>query len=271
MFVRVFDNVSNAYFKSAVYAVLNGGWYEKQLVVFSFDGDKYFKLIDYLEKEDPSNPVVLINTIIPSFPKSAPEWMFKRSNDVDQILEDYNGLLNADIRFFEYRGYPWIYEDKHLLTELLNGKMVSIEKYKHLLITDDHYQNEGWHYIETQEDINFVLEQTSWFHDSVITKLNYVSGSYVDEHNTMHCTDSIRRLDIYVNSQWCKSIQMVFEGVTAFNLRPSADNHTSFIFDASLFLKDAIIFFCDGTLDHADKSYDGTWVESYSLRWKFLE
>lgn len=39
------------------------------------------------------------------------------------------------------------------------------------------------------------------------------------------------------DSQWCDTIEMVFEGVTAFNLRPAGDNYTSGISAAHSFQK----------------------------------
>jgi len=271
MLVRVFDSQQNVYFKSDVYAIINSGWYEKQLVVFSSGGDRYLKFFDYLEKSNPTQPIALINTIIPSSSVSSSEWMFKRSNDVDKTLDDYAGLLDTDIRFFEYRGYSWIYEDKILLTELLNGNAVSTKGYELQILAPNTYQLEGWNYTEAQEDVNFLLEQTSGFHDSVIKDLSYVSGSYVDDNKAMYCTDSVRTVTIRFDSQWCRSIEMVFEGVTALNLRPSVDNHFSYIYSASLFLRNATIFFCDEHMNDVDKTYEGTWIESYSLRWRFYE
>ena len=271
MFARVFDSQQNVYFKSEVYAIINAGWYEKQLVVFLSGGTRYFKLFDYLEKSNPTQPIALINTIIPSSSVSSSEWIFKRSNVVDKTLDDYAGLLSADIRFVEYRGYSWIYEDKILLTELLKGNAVSTKGYELQILAPGAYQLEGWSYIETQEDVDFLLEQTSGFHDSVIKELSYVSGSYVDDNKAMHCTDSTRTVTIRFDSQWCNSIEMVFEGVTALNLRPSQDNYDSIIFSASLFLRNATIFFCDDGMDDVDKTYEGTWIESYSLRWRFYE
>jgi hypothetical protein len=130
---------------------------------------------------------------------------------------------------------------------------------------------DGWSYIESQCDIDFILEQTCWFHDSVLRELNYVSGSYVDDKKHMFCTDSIRQVTMRFDSQQCRPIEMVFEGVSALNLRPHSDNYSSNLYGASLFLQNASIFFCEEQMDRIDKSYEGTWIESYSLRWRFSE
>jgi len=271
MFVRVFDAQRNTYFKSEVYAVINGGWYEKRLVVFSSGDDRYFKFFDYLDKSNPTSPEALINTIVSSGFTYDPEWIFKQSSGPDKKLEDYEELLSSDIRFFEYIGCSWIYENRPLLAELLGGDAVSTKEYEHLMLAPNAHQLEGWHYVEEQQDVDFLLEQTGGFHDSVLKELSYVSGAFVDEKKSMYCTDSVRSVTMRFDSQWCRPIEMIFEGVVALNLRPCQDNYTSEIYKASLLLQNASIFFCDGMMDNIDKDYAGTWIESFSLRWRFCE
>jgi len=270
MLARVFDIRSNTYFRSEVYAIINSGWYEKRLVVFSSGNERYFRFFDYLDKSDPQNPKALINSIFHDGFHSDFEWIHQRTNNVDKQLDDNLGLQNNDIRFFEYSGYSWIYEDKQLLTKLLKGDMVSTKGFEHQLRDSNTYKLEGWHYVETQQDIDFILEQTSSFHDSAIKELNYVSGAYVDGKNFLHCTDSERRVIMHVDSQLCRPVEMIFEGVTALNLRPASDNQSSSIYGVTLSLQDASVFFCDGAISGAEELYAGTWIKAYSLRWRFV-
>ena len=132
-------------------------------------------------------------------------------------------------------------------------------------------RQENWHYIESQEDVDFLLKQTYSFHDTVLKDLKYVSGSYVDDNKAMKCVDTEKRVTMCFDSQLCRSIELVFEGVVALNLRPHPDNCFSGIFCASVLLNNASMFFCDTKLDSADKSYEGTWIESHSLRWRFYD
>ena len=270
MFVRIFDMQLNTYFKSEVYAVINSGWYEKQLVVFPSGGDSYFKFFDYLDKSDPKEPKVLINSILSNGFHSDFEWIHQKSDNVDKQLEDYMGLLGSDIRFFEFKGYSWIYNDKQLLAKLLKGDTISTKDFEHQMLDSNAHKIEGWHYIEKQQDIDFILEQTSGFHDSVLKDLSYISGAYVDEKNSMFCTDSERQVAMRFDSQWSRPIEMIFEGVTALNLRPSSDNYSSNIYGATLQLQNASVFFCDDTINAIDELYTGTWVKAYSLRWRFV-
>ena len=127
---------------------------------------------------------------------------------------------------------------------------------------------EGWNYVENQQDIDFILKETRGFHDTVLKDLSYISSSYVNEKKSMYCINSIRQVTMRFDSQFCNAIEMVFEGVVALNLRPAPDNYTSEIFNASLLLRDGIIFFADSR-DGITRAYDGTWIEAHGLRWKF--
>ena len=271
MFVRVFDKQNNKYFKSEVYAVINGGWYEKRLVVFLTDDGSYFKFFDYIDKSNPKEPKVLIDSISSNKFSDTVEWIYKNEDCVEKRLKDYEEVLSDDIRFFEYRGYPWIYKDKALLTELLKGEAVSTKGYEHQLLPSSAHYVEGWHYVAKQKDIDFLLEQTSGFHDSVLKKLDYISGSYVDDKNQMYCMDSIKQVIMCFDSQWCPPIEMVFEGVVGLNLRPCLENQTSYLYDASLFEVNETIFFFDSQIDMIDRDYGGTWIEAYGLRWRFCD
>ena len=86
----------------------------------------------------------------------------------------------------------------------------------------------------------------------------------------MYPVTDIRQVTMFFDSQCCDTIEMVFEGVTAFNLRPAGDNYTADISVASLIIKDASIFFCDDRIEEWDESYKGIWITAYGLRWRFV-
>ena len=268
MFVRVYDNLSDIYFKSEVYAVINPGWYEKRLVIVpSNDGD-YFKFFDYLDKQNPQAPKALINLILPRGFSDKFESVYQRTSNVNENIAYYAELLDKDIRFFAYNGYRWIYEDKAFLSKLLKGERISTKDYQNRIID---YKQVGWRYIETQSDADFLLEQAHSFHDTVLKDLNYISGAYIDNKNHMYPIDSKRQVIMRFDSQWCRSIELIFEGVTALNLRPALDNYDSSIYGASLLCQNSSVFFCDTQMNSIDKTYEGTWIESYSLRWRFCD
>ena len=105
--------------------------------------------------------------------------------------------------------------------------------------------------------------------DTVIRGLDYVSGAYVNADKSMYPLADVRSVSILIQSQQCRDFEMIFEGVTALNLRPAVDKYTADIYDASLFVRDASVFFSDSCLEKPDTSYEGTWITAYGLRWRF--
>lgn len=268
MRVRVYDKLTDSYFHSEVYAIINTGWYEKHLVLVPAPSGHYMKFYDYLDKSDKASvPSVLINTIVSEYPT---DWIYVRSGSVDILLTEYQQRLSqSEIRFFEYMGFSWLYVNKEVLTKLLFGEHLVIKgSLFETRLIDTHVS--GWNYIETTSDINALLEFAYGFHDSVIKSISYVSGAYVNDDKSMYPSADIRTVTVLIDSQWCATIELIFEGVTALNLRPPADNCTADIFGASLFIKNASVSFFDSEIDMPDTTNSGTWVNSYSLRWRTI-
>jgi len=271
MINKVFDKKTNTYFKSVVYAIINSGWYEKRLVIVEHNGENYFKFYDYLDKENSSDTKVMINTITHGGFTSEFEVLCVKTKDPSIQLDKYKDSLDESIMFFEFCGYKWIFENKLLLTKLLKGEMVSIKEFEDKIIDFGVYRLNGWNYIETKEDIDFIMKETAGFHDSCIVKLNYTSGSYVNDENAMICVDNVRCVTMDFDSQWCNGIELVFENVISLNLRPSLDNYSSNIYEITLFVKDYEVYFYDSSVGDIDEMYQGTWLKSNTLRWRFLD
>jgi len=269
MRARAYDSNTNSYFKSEVFAEINMGWYEKQLLLVPSDSGAHVRFFDYFDKSDPKEPKVLINMITPAGPAEE-KWIYEHSGCVDTQLAAFAGLLNKGIRFFAYSGYPWIFADKSLMVELLNGSVIPV---KGSVFEDKIFDSKisDWNYVETQSDVDFLLHQAYSFHDSVLKNLEYTSGAYVNDDKVMSPMNCIRQVIMRIDSQLCQPVEMVFEGVTALNLRPAGDNYSADIFEASLFVKDAAVFFCDEKINDIDETYDCiTWIKAYSLRWRFI-
>jgi hypothetical protein len=76
-------------------------------------------------------------------------------------------------------------------------------------------------------------------------------------------------MTMFFESQSCDGIEMVFEGVTEMNLRPSPDNYDNIIFGATIILRNEEVFFC-GEDDADPDTYEGTWIKAFGLRWRLL-
>jgi hypothetical protein len=266
MKVRVYDRTTDTYFKSEVYAIINTGWYEKFLVLVPSEKGPVLKLYDYFDKSNKKSHPVLVNVIIPSQPS---DWVFWKSESVDDILAQFKGLLRQDIKFYNFWGCSSVFNDKKAMISLLNNESIPLAG--SILDFEMPTSNlDGWDYVETQNDVNLLMEQVFGLHDSILKQLNYISGGYVAPNGSMAVSDDIRQVTMIFDSQWCNSIELVFEGVTALNLRPAADNQSANLFDASVHVKDASVFFCDCYLEKEDTSYTGTWIKAFSLRWRFI-
>lgn len=143
MRVRVYDKQSGICFQSEVYAIINTGYYEKYLVSVPFGNGGYMKLFDYLDKSDQKLPV-LVNLVTPQGPEG---WIYKQTGKVDRQFEEYRHVLGPSILFFEYRGFPWLWEDTDTLGALLRGESVLI---RGSLFEDRLYSDTalpGWNYV----------------------------------------------------------------------------------------------------------------------------
>lgn len=266
MRVRVYDKLRNQYFKSEVYAVINLGYYEKQLVLVPSDDGEYFQFFDYLDKTDKELPV-LINCILPETPN---DWIYKKSSVEQERLAPYDDLLKPEVRFFEYHGFGWLWEDTDTLSRLLNGESVRLQ---HRTLEGKRYSDldqSGWSYIETQKDADAFLTEVCGFHDAVISEMHYISGAMVDSDHVMS-QDKKQSISLQIQSQQCRNFEMEFEKVTALNLRPARDNEMGNIYEASLVVKNASVFFFDDFAEEFETNETGTWITAYSLRWRFTE
>jgi len=263
MIVRVYDRENNEYFISEVYAIINEGYYAKYLVLQKTSSIQGFRLIEYMNKStDEHNLEVNIN-IISANDFSEP-WITKNEND----LRKYNTLLSARNRndsFFSFHGYEFILKNEKCLLELLQGKIL-LEGIWNRHLPDTILKE--WNYIE-KDDIHYLMTSSHSFHDSVLKNLNYVSGSGKAENGGMYVTDNVRQISMIFDSDWAESIEMVFEGVLKLNLCPAKDNYSSDLAIGTIERKDELIIFYTDTKETI-QNFDGTWIESLGLRWRFI-
>ncbi|MBS6953247.1 MAG: hypothetical protein KH230_08420 [Enterocloster asparagiformis] len=265
MKVRVCDPVKGRYFKSEVYALVNTGWYERRLVRIPGENGGCMKFFDYLDRRGGGSSPALINTIVPG---EHPDWIRRSSGNVDTRIAGFERGLPEQMKFFEYIGVSWLFEETGLLARLLEGEAVPVlgSPFERRLYTCD---EEGWNYVETEEDARRLFCETSGFHDSLLRELHYVSGAHGNADGTVCPVDDARRVVMEFDCQWSPGVELVFEGVTALNLRPAGDNYMSELYGASLRVAEAQVFFADSEGVREFPPDCGTWVSSYSLRWRF--
>ena len=129
-----------------------------------------------------------------------------------------------------------------------------------------------WTELKTEEELTAFMNRVSWFHDSVLKELSYVSGAYVDEELSMHPVDDKACLRVLIQRQneTLPELELEFSGLQELRLYPTDSSYTSEIFDAALFLRNGYICFCDcGDIGPENfNDYRGTSVRAKSLRWR---
>lgn len=132
-----------------------------------------------------------------------------------------------------------------------------------------------WNEIKTLDDLQHFMNEVSYFHDSCIKELKYISGAYVNEDLAMHPVNDRRILKVVIQRQfnYLAAIEMEFTGLKHLNLRPTNDEYTCEIIGATMLLVDGEIYWCD----HEDfqenelVNFDGTLICASKLRWRHIE
>lgn len=76
-----------------------------------------------------------------------------------------------------------------------------------------------WEKIETQADIDKLMQLINNFHDSCINGLTYSSGTYVDEEYSMIMnTEPVVNLLIQRQSEFMTNIELCLSGVSKFHI-----------------------------------------------------
>lgn len=132
-------------------------------------------------------------------------------------------------------------------------------------------------YIEIRQDtdIEKLMEEFGWFHDSCIKELKYYSGGYVDENGAMYPFNSIRCVKIIFQSQNArtKAIEMKFEKIQKLNLVPRNEDYDCVIYGASLKKIGNLIYWSEWDnfkLEDLEKE-KGTWISAQKVSWRLLK
>lgn len=130
-----------------------------------------------------------------------------------------------------------------------------------------------WIKINTQEDIDNLLEKFNRFHDSCLVSLSYVSGSRVNKKDFSMLPFNIKRtLKVEFQSQFeepCSSIEMKFDKLIKLNLEPIAPRYTCDILEATIKKVDNYFCWADTPPDFdINDPPEGTWIICEDMYWR---
>lgn len=94
----------------------------------------------------------------------------------------------------------------------------------------------NWHSVETQKDIDLLLNTYGNFHDSCMVSANFQSGAFVDDEMAMHFGDAEdHKLSVIFQCQWePKTLELLFIGLRQMKLTGWQDNYLCDIHEAYL-------------------------------------
>lgn len=129
--------------------------------------------------------------------------------------------------------------------------------------------------INSDKDIEILMNKFNGFHDSCLKELRYYSGSYVDNDGGMYPFNSIRCITIIFQSQNAdiRAIEMKFEKIEKLNLFPQNEEYDSIIYGASIKKIDNIFYWSEWEnfrFEDLDKE-EGTWLSAQKISWRPLE
>ena len=129
----------------------------------------------------------------------------------------------------------------------------------------------AWMEIQTQEDIDFLMDSMGHFHDSCIKELWYTSGAFADEKG-MYPINSKRKMHLILQGR--HAVELVFYDLVSMYLNPVNPAYTCEILGATLILEDGDILFLDNyAQDYRTLfEYEGVgWVRAQKLRWRIID
>ena len=130
-----------------------------------------------------------------------------------------------------------------------------------------------WQAVETQEDLQQLLHQFGYFHDSCLKELYIWTGAYVSEElgiavaNTL---DTCARLLFQRQFKECSAIELFFEEVTTIHISPAKEDYMELILDATLIKKDDLFYWAANGDWNPEEGFNGNvhWISGKKLKWR---
>ncbi|MCG3088541.1 hypothetical protein [Sporosarcina cyprini] len=123
-----------------------------------------------------------------------------------------------------------------------------------------------WREIKGTEDINELLTNFGYFHDSCLKEMIMWSGFHVNEE-TMTFGDGLPnnvRILFQGHYKETSAIELLFEGVEELHL-----GNAGFIYDVTFTYQDGMFFWADlYGVKRNDNRKDVTWIASKNIKWR---
>lgn len=261
MRARVYAKDQNTYYISEVYAEINraGSWY----IVDDFKNTNKVILIPYLDLSTDCPYKVNIEFI--DYNLTNAQWI---NLDNKQVSEINKKLTNSKALYY-CRGYKKILEKTNILLELLEIGTADKDAFG---LTNLSTKLSDWNYIESQADIDHLMNEYGGFHDSVLKEMSYISGDCKEADGGMRLNPvGNKNVRLIFNSDWADEIEIILLSPRICHLVPGEENIMSVLYETSMFIKDYAVYFYDSFIKDIPNDYDGTYFKSLGLMWRYVD
>lgn len=267
MRARVYDQTNHTYYLSEVYGIMNWGG-DRYIVESNEKNEHRLCLVEYLDFSTKPPYHVNIERIDCNKVSDKLPWIYLERDELSNINQTLENTYHHEALHY-FSGYEYIWKQQDKLAELIVQRTIPYHELGNIKIDT---KLPDWNYIENNQDIDRLMKEFMGFHDSVIKQINYITGDYVDKDGSMCLSESYdKKIQMVFDSQWSGSIEIVFDVVKVLHLVPPEENYLGDLFDASIFIKDLMIYFYDTAFHEIPESYDGTWVKALGMRWRKCE
>ncbi|MEE1219569.1 MAG: hypothetical protein U0L20_06575 [Ruminococcus sp.] len=260
MRVRVYNKIQNEYYISEVYGIINRNRYS-YIVDDIAQKDKVI-LVEYLDFETKA-PYKVNVEIIDYNPIICSEWIEPTQFQMSSI----NKKIKNSKPIMYFNGYKTMWDSEQALIDLLENNIVAKSN---LGLKNFTTKLDGWNYIESQEDIDYLMNEYKGFHDSVIKEISYISGDYVDNNGMNLSTIGSKKIKVIFNSLWAKEIEIILLSPRICHIAPGDENYLADLYDASIFIKDCVVYFYDSCIDEVVDDYMDTYFKSLGFMWRYV-
>ncbi|AHV98795.1 hypothetical protein G5B47_15265 [Paenibacillus sp. 7124] len=132
---------------------------------------------------------------------------------------------------------------------------------------------ENWIPLNTQEDIDKLINIFGGFHDACLKELYMWTEHYVDFDLSMSISDKLdTRIRALFQRQWenPSALELLFEEVTRLSITPSTENYDSIIYDGTLLYKAGLFYWADDKnwTPGKETNYGVNWIAAKKVSWR---
>ena len=130
-----------------------------------------------------------------------------------------------------------------------------------------------WQEIRTAAQAAAFMTRVNDFHDGCLREAHVWTGHWVGDDLAMAVDSGLdTHVRLLVQRQYrpLSAVELVFDEVTRFHVRPSLPDHDGIIYEATLHVAAGQVYWADqaGWTPEAEDRDDATWVAGRRLRWR---